>query len=250
MILFRGLRFNRINDYHSRLIYNYFQNRSYSYEGDGKTTVSFLSRDAEDLIMINGYSKLGFRLTSGLFTVGPVIVFPRTILSWNVANDNDINEDSLSLFCNLEPSVDVLVIGLGNDDSFKNQSFFIEKLKELKKLNFNVELLPTVKAISTYNFLCAENRFVAAALIPPIKVDVKPPDMFSFDLKNITTKDEYFLHDDSKEIEEQESKHGKRIDDTVKRIIKKEVGSGKNEDSPGVFQSLLKEARKQLKKKK
>ena len=34
----------------------------------------------------------------------------------------------------------------------------------------NVECLPTEDAIASYNYLCSEDRLVAAALIPPHKV--------------------------------------------------------------------------------
>ena len=37
----------------------------------------------------------------------------------------------------------------------------------LRKNGYNVEVMSTEHAISTYNYLCAEGRLVAAALIPP-----------------------------------------------------------------------------------
>jgi NADH dehydrogenase [ubiquinone] 1 alpha subcomplex assembly factor 3 len=37
--------------------------------------------------------------------LGPMAIFPRTVLSWNVGSVDDINEDSLSLFCMLEPKI-------------------------------------------------------------------------------------------------------------------------------------------------
>ena len=37
--------------------------------------------------------------------LGPMAIFPRTVLSWNVGNVLAINEDSLILFCLLEPKI-------------------------------------------------------------------------------------------------------------------------------------------------
>ena len=37
----------------------------------------------------------------------------------------------------------------------------------MKKKGISVEVIPTDKAISTYNFLVEEGRLVSAALIPP-----------------------------------------------------------------------------------
>ena len=38
----------------------------------------------------------------------------------------------------------------------------------MKKKGYVIEVLPTDKAISTYNYLLEEGRVVAAALIPPL----------------------------------------------------------------------------------
>lgn len=93
------------------------------------------------------------------------IFFYRSVLSWNVGDLNDINEASLSLFFVLEPKLDILVLGIGDEvDNFN----FQKKLIPLsKKLKISFEILPTEHACATFNFLNAESRNVAGALIPP-----------------------------------------------------------------------------------
>lgn len=49
--------------------------------------------------------QVGFRLNNGMYVLGPMAIFPRTVLSWNVGNVHAINEDSLLLFCLIEPKI-------------------------------------------------------------------------------------------------------------------------------------------------
>ncbi|XP_023227952.1 NADH dehydrogenase [ubiquinone] 1 alpha subcomplex assembly factor 3-like [Centruroides sculpturatus] len=107
--------------------------RFYSYEGDGKTVAIMINKEAESNLMIDSYSNFGFRLNNNLFVLGPLAIFPRSVLQWNVKTVDDINENSLSLFYLLEPKI-----------------VFLQQ-----------------HACSTYNYLTAENRCIAAALIPP-----------------------------------------------------------------------------------
>lgn len=95
-----------------------------------------------------------------------MVIFPKTTLSWNIASSPDMNEASFSLLLNLEPKLDILVIGL--DDDYPYNAPFMLNLKDLfKKHNISTEVLPVHKACSTFNFLNSENRYAAAALIPP-----------------------------------------------------------------------------------
>lgn len=214
MVVFTSfIRCNRFIRNYPRFALNYNLKRQYSYESDGKTSVTLLDREAGDLLMISAFNRLGFRLNSGIFIVGPVIMFPKTVLSWNVANDDDVNEDSLSLFQHLEPPVDVLVIGLSDDNSFKSRDKYMDKFNSLQQMKLNFELLTTENAISTYNFLCIEHRYVAAALIPPLKLDVKPPDDFIYNIEEkIKGKDDYFLADDMSQIKGREKEMLKKFD--------------------------------------
>ena len=99
---------------------------------------------------------------------------------WNVDGPEDINEDSLALFTILDPKIDVLIIGFGDNTSQTGKrSFPVDTsiiLKMLRK-GINVELLTTENAIATYNFLVEEGRVVAAALIPPNHVRMTDQDI-------------------------------------------------------------------------
>lgn len=95
-------------------------------------------------------------------------IFPRMILAWNVDSTADITEQSLRLFCVLEPKLDILVIGTGDEEVTLDM---IKRIKTItQKYKLIVEVLKTEAAVTTFNFLNAESRVVAAALIPPKKL--------------------------------------------------------------------------------
>ena len=141
-----------------------FVNDSSGYDGDGKTTVSVLNRDERELLLIDTYSSAGFRLNSGLFVVGPLAIFPRTIFHWDVNSVADINSKSLSLFWMLEPKIDILLIGTGDEGLTIDQDVRIF----LKQKNISCEIMSSSRAAAEFNWLNVDNRNVAAALIPPI----------------------------------------------------------------------------------
>ncbi|XP_049838750.1 NADH dehydrogenase [ubiquinone] 1 alpha subcomplex assembly factor 3 [Schistocerca gregaria] len=153
---------------------NYFRTPPslHSYDPDGKTTVQILNREFDLGLMINSYSQMGFRLNNGLFIVGPMAIFPKSVLSWNVSGPDEINEDSLCLFFLLEPKIDLLVLGIGDATYDINLRKRVADI--VKQHRINLEVLPTERACSTFNFLNAEGRYVAGALIPP--VHIRPTD--------------------------------------------------------------------------
>lgn len=65
----------------------------------------------------------------------------RSVLSWNVNSFEDINEESLSLFPTLEPKIDVLIIGIGDQSPPPSLSKRIVEF--MKKYKINVEVLRT-----------------------------------------------------------------------------------------------------------
>lgn len=144
-----------------------------NYEGDGKTTITILNREHKNLIMIDTYNNYGFRLNNGIFALGPLAVFPRTILQWNVNTIEELTTESLSLFCLLEPKIDILIIGTGDKNMLPSK----DVLKFLKSNKISAEILPTDQACSTFNFLNAEGRSVAGAFIPPENVTVYDAEM-------------------------------------------------------------------------
>ncbi|XP_015187408.1 PREDICTED: NADH dehydrogenase [ubiquinone] 1 alpha subcomplex assembly factor 3 [Polistes dominula] len=138
--------------------------KGHSYEGPGKTTVTILNKNEQSLLLIDDYNKTGFTLNNGIKMIGPIIIFSKSLLFWNVASAKDINKDSLILFSILEPKLDLLIIGL--DDDY-DRNFLINLKETIKYLNINTEILPVSQACSIFNFVNLENRYVAAALIPP-----------------------------------------------------------------------------------
>lgn len=146
-----------------RSLYTSRVTKGSAYDGPEKTTVTILNQN-EYVLMINSFDPTGFLLNNGIKMIGPMLLFPRSLLYWNVATARDINKDSLMLFDILEPKIDLLILGL--EDHYEHQ--FILKLKAiLKELDIKNEIHPVRQACSIFNFVCNEGRYVAAALIPP-----------------------------------------------------------------------------------
>lgn len=95
-------------------------------------------------------------------------------MSWNIDNLEEIDEKTLSLFPLLEPKIDILVVGIGDQQA--SPKFQKNILSFMKKYNINVEVLHTEAACTTYNFLASEARMVAAALIPPQTLTINEDD--------------------------------------------------------------------------
>lgn len=77
----------------------------------------------------------------------------------------EITEDSLKLFTVLEPKLDIIVLGYG--DQQKDLNFYRNLVPFSKRNRLTFEILPTEQACATFNFLTSEGRYVAGALIPP-----------------------------------------------------------------------------------
>ena len=102
---------------------------------------------------------------------------------WNVEGPEDITEESLSLFTILDPKIDVLIVGYGDNTPVGGKEakkvFPVDPkiILKMRQKGVNMELLTTENAIATYNYLVEEGRVVAAALIPPNHVRVKDQDI-------------------------------------------------------------------------
>ncbi|KAJ8921029.1 hypothetical protein NQ315_015825 [Exocentrus adspersus] len=145
-----------------------------AYEASGKTSVHVLNKEAELGLMIDGYSQVGFRLNNDLTIIGPMVIFPRSVLSWNVEHMSDITEEALSLFEIIEPKVDIIVLGIG--DKTINFDIYQKILPFSRKHRIPFEILPTENACATFNFLNAEGRYVAGAMIPPKHITASEDD--------------------------------------------------------------------------
>lgn len=112
----------------------------------------------------------GFKLNNGGFVIGPIVMLPGLLLSWNVGKAANINKESLTLFSILAPKVDIIVLGV-EVSGHPSNPVIKDLLKLTKSLNIPAEILPTKQACATYNFLISEGRLAGGAFIPPMSED-------------------------------------------------------------------------------
>lgn len=87
------------------------------------------------------FFQIGFRLNNKVSIIGPICIFPRTVLSWNVASVDDIDENSLRLLLALEPKLELLIIGTGDTEVTPEVYHRIQKI--VKVQDIRVEVLKT-----------------------------------------------------------------------------------------------------------
>lgn len=83
------------------------------------------------------------------------------MLSWNIASVEDINEETLSLFFILDPKIEVLVLGIGDNDSVTTAlSARINAVTRKHKINVEVLGTETVcKLLITCNIFDIKIHF-------------------------------------------------------------------------------------------
>jgi uncharacterized protein len=109
--------------------------------------------------VIERYGPSGFRV-SGQIHLGPVLVFPDRTIAWQ---DAAITEAALAPVV-AHGGVELLLLGLG-----RRMAPVAPALRAaLKAHGIAVEAMDTGAACRTYNLLVAEDRRVAAALLPPV----------------------------------------------------------------------------------
>jgi len=112
--------------------------------------------------IIHSYRPGGFQISGSVYE-GGVLVLPETVLSWSVITLDGLHSDD---FAALQPycqSLDILLLGTG--ETFR---FVPTALREgvRQQLGLTVDFMDTGAACRTFNMLLAENRRVAAALLP------------------------------------------------------------------------------------
>lgn len=115
-----------------------------------------------DRQVIESYAVQGFRV-SGVIYRGPVLVFPDLTMPWQVATAADVDADSMAPVIE-HGGVKILLLGLGR--SMRTVPAALRST--LRAARIAVEPMDTGAACRTYNVLVAEDRRVAAALIPPV----------------------------------------------------------------------------------
>jgi len=111
--------------------------------------------------IIERYAASGFRV-SGVIYRGPVLVFPERTVPWEAASAANLSLDTLSPVVE-HGGIQVLLLGLGNS----TRAIPSELRHALRSHRIALEPMTTAAACRTYNVLIAEDRRVAAALIPP-----------------------------------------------------------------------------------
>ena len=109
--------------------------------------------------IIERYAASGFRVSGEIYR-GPVLVFPDRTMLWVEA---DLTAESLAPVVS-HGGVDLLLLGLGR----RVVPVAASLRASLKAGGVALELMDTGAACRTYNVLMAENRRVAAALLPPL----------------------------------------------------------------------------------
>ena len=109
-------------------------------EGYEKPSMTRLGRD-EPSLQITSFNQYGFSINNNIKTIGPILIFPKTIYGWNIDDVSSIDEKSLLLFKLIEPKLDVVIIGYGDKDEKVNP--MVSKWLIQNRIN-NFEILPTV----------------------------------------------------------------------------------------------------------
>lgn len=102
----------------------------------------------------------------------PVLLFKEQYLIWeNINSVDDIDIPSLSIFPFLKPSVELLLIGCG--EQFY-QPLPKDVLDHYRHRGIVIEMMTTFHAANTFNVLNAEHRRVCAALCLPKSKGTNP----------------------------------------------------------------------------
>ena len=112
--------------------------------------------------VIERYGPSGFRV-AGVIWRGPVLVFPEVTRLWTVLEDASVTTDSLQPVVD-HGGVQILLLGLGSRMAMISR----ELRTSLRQSGIVIEAMDTGAACRTYNMLLAEERRIAAALIPPV----------------------------------------------------------------------------------
>jgi len=109
--------------------------------------------------IIERYGPTGFRVSGSVY-LGPVLVFPDRTVTWA---DAAMTQEGLAPVIE-HGGVEVLLLGLGR----RMAPVGAPLRAALKARRIAIEAMATGAACRTYNVLLAEDRRVAAALLPPL----------------------------------------------------------------------------------
>ena len=112
--------------------------------------------------VIESYGPGGFRVT-GLAYPSAILVFPDQTQIWDIGDFTAVNADSLQPVLK-HGGVEILLLGCGR----RLLPVRAELRQLLRAAGVGIDAMDTGAACRTYNVLMAEERPVAAALIPPV----------------------------------------------------------------------------------
>jgi uncharacterized protein len=110
--------------------------------------------------VIERYGPVGFRV-SGVIYQGPVLVFPDETLPWSAAGPEAVTVESLAPVVT-HGGVKILLLGLGR----RMRPVAPAVRRALRAAGVTLEAMDTGAACRTYSVLLAEDRAIAAALLP------------------------------------------------------------------------------------
>jgi uncharacterized protein len=114
---------------------------------------------AKDRQVIESYGAHGFRVSGNSYD-GAILVMPAATQNWPVSAIADIS--AVSLVPVVDAGIQILLLGCGRHMQLVPQAL----RQELRKHGVVIEAMDTGAACRTYNVLLAEDRRVAAALLP------------------------------------------------------------------------------------
>ena len=92
-----------------------------------------------------------------------VLLLPQSFYIWKAKTFDAINEDSLSIFPLLFPTVELIIIGCGLRVPNRLSP---ELVQHFRSKGIVVELMNSTSALTTFNVLNGEGRNVGAAILP------------------------------------------------------------------------------------
>jgi NADH dehydrogenase [ubiquinone] 1 alpha subcomplex assembly factor 3 len=128
---------------------------------------AFLEEVTKDVQHITGWGINQFKV-NGVRINGPIILTKKLVFKWKLSKAEptiqDLTIEDFDLFTIMNPPLDLIILGTGNNIEFPNAQF----LKQLRDIAA-VEVLDSVNAGATFNLLTKEDRQVAAALLPVLE---------------------------------------------------------------------------------
>ena len=110
--------------------------------------------------VVDSYGRNGFHV-SGVAYEGAILVTPDATVAWRIGSFTEVTLDSLSVL--FERGIEILLLGCGA----RMAPVPMDLRAALKAQGIVVDAMDTGAACRTYNILLAEERRVAAALLPP-----------------------------------------------------------------------------------